>query len=104
MTWEEFFDSEYYDNIDSADALRRLDINDNFLNYYSNEYDSCKADIVWPKSEDFDSIDDYNAAYNIALQLSNDCFDEYGSKIQDSNETIKSDKEGYYYNYHSCAK
>ena len=104
MTWEEFFDSEYYDNIDSADALRRLEIDNNFFNYYSNEYDSCKADIVWPKPEDFDSPDDYEAAYDIARQLSNDCFDEYASKISDSNEAIKSDKEGYYYNYAGCVK
>ena len=104
MTWEDFFDSELYENSD-------VFIKRHFENYIIEEveqggiidrmiftkpgFDECLAPLVSPNYDDYNNDDEYDAAYDEYYDAIDACYAEYTEEFKITDEII-SKNNGYY--------
>ncbi len=101
MTWEEYLNSDYYQNLTEIQKANFYDFSN--VSYYSYEYSNCMDEIDWSYEFEELSEEEYNERYEAAQTAANECASKYTwkSNVQENDKIINSDI-GYYMSSRHC--
>ena len=95
MSFNDFLESEYYDRLNDSQKNALFYLNKSGAYFLSDGFDSCMNSIVWPNEQDYQNIEDYYNAQDLAEDQEQECYNDYSTDIN-SSDIIKNNRLGAY--------